>query len=57
MKVLVVEPMKKPYSKEIDGSLESMQGGIPKANPTIWSAALSFWWGWERRISNPSPRN
>ncbi len=25
MKVLVVEPMKKPYTKEIDGSLESMQ--------------------------------
>lgn len=25
MKVLVVEPMKKPYTKEIDGSLKSMQ--------------------------------
>lgn len=25
MKVLVVEPNKKPYPKEIDGSLESMQ--------------------------------
>ena len=25
MKVLVLEPMKKPYVKEIDGSLESMQ--------------------------------
>lgn len=25
MKILVVEPMKRPYVQEIDGSLESMQ--------------------------------
>jgi hypothetical protein len=34
MKVLVVEPLKEPYSKEIDGSLESMQnivGGLIQA--------------------------
>lgn len=34
MKILVVEPLKVPYEKEIDGSLESMQaivGGLIEA--------------------------
>lgn len=34
MKILVVEPLKVPYEKEIDGSLESMQavvGGLIQA--------------------------
>lgn len=34
MKILVVEPLKVPYEKEIDGSLESMQaivGGLVEA--------------------------
>lgn len=34
MKILVVEPLKSPYVKEIDGSLESMQkivGGLIQA--------------------------
>ena len=34
MKVLIVEPLKVPYEKEIDGSLESMQaivGGLVEA--------------------------
>ena len=34
MKILVVEPLKEPYSKEIDGRLESMQeivGGLIQA--------------------------
>lgn len=43
MKILVIEPLKKPYIKEIDGSLDSMQkivGGLIQAiypfdNPTI----------------------
>lgn len=38
MRVLVLEPMKKPYAKEIDGSLKSMQeivgGWIECAYPT-----------------------
>lgn len=43
MKVLIVEPLKAPYSAEIDGSLESMQsivGGLiqviyPFGNPEV----------------------
>lgn len=34
MKILIVEPLEKPYIKEIDGSLESMQkivGGLIQA--------------------------
>ena len=34
MKILVIEPLTKPYTKEIDGSLESMQkivGGLIQA--------------------------
>jgi hypothetical protein len=34
MKILAVEPLKVPYEKEIDGSLESMQaivGGLVEA--------------------------
>jgi hypothetical protein len=34
MKILVIEPLKEPYSKEIDGRLESMQeivGGLIQA--------------------------
>lgn len=34
MRILVIEPMKEPYVKEIDGSLESMQeivGGLIQA--------------------------
>ena len=39
MKVVVVEPFKKPYAKEIDGSLESMQnivdGWIETCSPPL----------------------
>ena len=43
MKILVIEPLKEPYTKEIDGSLENMQnlvGGLIQAiypfnNPEI----------------------
>jgi hypothetical protein len=34
MKILIIEPMNEPYTKEIDGSLESMQqivGGLIQA--------------------------
>ncbi len=34
MKILIIEPLKEPYTKEIDGNLESMQqivGGIIQA--------------------------
>ena len=44
MNVLVVEPMKKPYPKEIDGSLESMQelvgGTIQAVYPFVDQVAL-----------------
>ena len=44
MNVLVVEPMKKPYTKEIDGSLESMQelvgGTIQAVYPFVDQVAL-----------------
>ena len=46
MNVLVVEPMRKPYNKEIDGGLESLQrevGGCIEAHYPFtdpWSATI-----------------
>ena len=45
MKILVVEPLREPYVKEIDGSLESMQkivGGLIQAIYPFDDSEIAF---------------
>ncbi len=36
LKILIVEPMQKPYVREISGSLESMQQIVSGANEAVY---------------------